>query len=289
MELKMKTKLSRSPSYLVRNPYTYCFRMNVPQDLQPYIGRKELRYSLKTGYLLTAKYKARIMAGQVQRLFKFLRKGNLPLMKLSANQIQEWIDKYLKDLIKSYERPLPPFGTSEEDMPPFTDQETMNGYIRNLDIIKEEYILDRAMGVYSRIEESADSLLKDNGVEKIDKNSPSYWKLCEGLMLAEIKGIEFHKNHLLGKSLDNVPLIQPHEMEFRPVQQGSATLSQAEAFIKDMYQDLFELELSSWIVVDDMWPENITYEMFLEWFDVEFHSMAFDSLKDDIEKEPYDY
>ncbi|MDH3572923.1 MAG: hypothetical protein OES64_04170 [Desulfobacteraceae bacterium] len=63
----------------------------------------------------------------------------------------------------------------------------------------------------------------------------------------------------------------------------------AEAFIKDIFQDLFELELSSWIVVDEMWPENITYKMFLEWFDVEFHSMVFDSLKDDIEKDPYDY
>jgi len=91
----MNPQTNRSPSYLVRNPYSYCFRMFVPKDLQPYIGRKELRYSLKTGYLSTAKYKARIMAGQVQRLFKFLRKGNSPLMKLSENQIQELIDKYL--------------------------------------------------------------------------------------------------------------------------------------------------------------------------------------------------
>ena len=78
------------------------------------------------------------MAGQVQRLFKFLRKSNSPLMKLSANQIQEWIDEYLIDLIKSYEKPLPPFGTSKEYMPPFTDQETLNYYFRDLDIIKEE-------------------------------------------------------------------------------------------------------------------------------------------------------
>jgi hypothetical protein len=63
----------------------------------------------------------------------------------------------------------------------------------------------------------------------------------------------------------------------------------AEAFIKDIFQDLFELELSSWIVVDEMWPENINYKMFLEWFDVEFHSMVFDSIQDDIEKEPYEY
>lgn len=63
----------------------------------------------------------------------------------------------------------------------------------------------------------------------------------------------------------------------------------AEAIIKDIFQDVFELELSSWVVVDEMWPENRTYEIFLEWFHVEFHSMAFDSLKDDIEKDPYDY
>ena len=64
---------------------------------------------------------------------------------------------------------------------------------------------------------------------------------------------------------------------------------QAEAFVKDIFQDLFELELSSWMTDDDTWPEKITYKMFLEWFDVEFHSMVFDSLKDDIEKDPYDY
>ena len=63
----------------------------------------------------------------------------------------------------------------------------------------------------------------------------------------------------------------------------------AEAFIKKKFQDLFELELSSWIVVDDMWPENKTYKMFQEWFDVEFHSMVFDLVQSDIEKEPYDY
>ena len=58
---------------------------------------------------------------------------------------------------------------------------------------------------------------------------------------------------------------------------------------KDIFQDLFELELLSWIVDDEMWPENITYKTFLEWFGVEFHSLIFDYLKDDIEKDPYDY
>ena len=31
----------KSPSYLVRNPYSYCFRMVVPKDLQKFIGKRE--------------------------------------------------------------------------------------------------------------------------------------------------------------------------------------------------------------------------------------------------------
>ncbi len=41
--------LSKSPHYLIRNPHSYCFRVNVPKDLQQLVGKKELRYSLKTG------------------------------------------------------------------------------------------------------------------------------------------------------------------------------------------------------------------------------------------------
>jgi hypothetical protein len=32
----------KSPSYLVRNPYSYCFRMVVPKDLQKFVGKREL-------------------------------------------------------------------------------------------------------------------------------------------------------------------------------------------------------------------------------------------------------
>jgi Domain of unknown function (DUF6538) len=64
----MKGKISKSPSYLVRGPYIFYFRVNVPRDLQALIGKKELRYSLKTGYLNEARQKAGYLAGQVQYL-----------------------------------------------------------------------------------------------------------------------------------------------------------------------------------------------------------------------------
>ena len=87
--------ITKSPIYLIRNPYSYCFRMVVPKDLQSLVGRKEMRYSLKTGYLGVAKYKARLLAGQVQRIFKNLRKGYFALGTVSDEKIKQLVGKYI--------------------------------------------------------------------------------------------------------------------------------------------------------------------------------------------------
>jgi Domain of unknown function (DUF6538) len=63
----------RNPSYLVRNPHGYCFRLIVPKDLQDVVGKRELRYSLKTGCLSEGKSRARLLAGLIQQLFVKIR------------------------------------------------------------------------------------------------------------------------------------------------------------------------------------------------------------------------
>jgi hypothetical protein len=87
-----------SPSYLVRNQYSYCFRLHVPADLQVYIGKKELRYSLQTGYLSEAKFKARLFAASIQLLFKRLRE--LKLMKFNDDQIKGFAKSYFEQQLK---------------------------------------------------------------------------------------------------------------------------------------------------------------------------------------------
>lgn len=57
-------------NYLVHSRFSYCFRMKVPADLQQYIDRKELRYSLKTGYLGIAKFRVLYIAGILKQLFR---------------------------------------------------------------------------------------------------------------------------------------------------------------------------------------------------------------------------
>jgi hypothetical protein len=55
--------------------------MVVPKDLQQFVGKKELRYSLKTGYRKEARAKAFLLAGKVYMVFRDLRKGRTKLSK----------------------------------------------------------------------------------------------------------------------------------------------------------------------------------------------------------------
>lgn len=49
------------------------------------------------------------------------------------------------------------------------------------------------------------------------------------------------------------------------------------------YDLIFEEELVGWHTVEADWPKNRTFEMFLDWFEVEFHSMVDDLCENPIE------
>ena len=51
---------------------------------------------------------------------------------------------------------------------------------------------------------------------------------------------------------------------------------------------VFEEELRSWCTDEDLWPVVRDAEVFLEWFDIEFHSLVFD-LDDETPLEHVDY
>jgi hypothetical protein len=41
-----------------------------------------------------------------------------------------------------------------------------------------------------------------------------------------------------------------------------------------MYEDIFDSELYGWHTDESAWPQNRSFELFLEWFDVAFHSVV---------------
>ena len=143
----MNGKIGKSPSYLVRNPYTYCFRMNVPEDLQRYVGKKELRYSLRTGYLGLAKQKARLLAGNIQHLFRYLRDKRYIMSKLTDHQIQTMVNEYIREKIKSVEdnrakyefTPAPELIKGEEFLEDSMSDVLMDLYSPDLDNLPPSY------------------------------------------------------------------------------------------------------------------------------------------------------
>jgi integrase len=182
--------LRKSPHYLIRNRYSYCFRMIVPRDLQQLVGKKELRYSLKTGYVGVARVKAQMIAAQVHQIFACLRSGR-KMVDLSDEKIQELVQQYLKEYIEGLE-------SRYHDDPPFLDRGDFYGYIDTLDYIKEDIIEYLGIGEYGTVEEIVADLLKKNEKEGVEKGSAAYIKLCRGVLRAQLKGIEIEKKHMSG-------------------------------------------------------------------------------------------
>ena len=56
-------------------------------------------------------------------------------------------------------------------------------------------------------------------------------------------------------------------------------------FIKQHYSKIFDFELQGWKGRGTVFPENRTYEMFLEWFHIEVNSEIFDLVSQEIERE----
>lgn len=52
--------------------------------------------------------------------------------------------------------------------------------------------------------------------------------------------------------------------------------SESLKFIKKIYKKLFEFELESWSSDRNTWPQKRGFSQFCEWFQMEFHSEAFD-------------
>jgi len=168
--------------------------MIVPKDLQKFVGRKELRYTLKTGYLGVAKQKARFVAAQVQLIFTFLRKGGTVLAKLSEDIIQKLVHQYIKNAIESWDKSL----YEELDPPPFNDAGEFRSYVAFLDNFREDLIDCLNLGDFSMLEKSIGMLLEKNGINHIDKDSMAYRKLCVDIHNAEIQLLPMQQQHMLG-------------------------------------------------------------------------------------------
>ena len=94
-EMKRST-VATKPRYTFQRNSLYYFRYTLPPDISKVVGKRGLRYSLKTGYIKQAERKARRLAGTVEEFISEIRQGPPIIMKLSEAQIQSLLDQYLR-------------------------------------------------------------------------------------------------------------------------------------------------------------------------------------------------
>ena len=63
------------------------------------------------------------------------------------------------------------------------------------------------------------------------------------------------------------------------------TDEEAEGYIDEIYEDIFDDLLFGWCTDGSWWPQDRTNEIFWQWFEVELHSIVMDSSTKPIEKE----
>jgi integrase len=191
--------IGHSPSYIIRNPYGYCFRMMVPLDLRATLGKKELRYALKTGYLGVAKSKARLLAGQMQLFFKYLRSnGN---MDIPLPQVQETINRLMRGGLIGLEAFKLVYGESEKDL--------LNKHQGMIEMMTQGLKLELANCNTTAISGIVDMIIAEQDDLDIKKDSFVYKVFGRELLKALIKYAEIEGRRAQGDFSDDIAKVFP--------------------------------------------------------------------------------
>ncbi len=183
------SKAITAPSYLVRQSFGYCVRLIVPHDLRDIVRKRELRYSLRTGFLSEAKIRARRMVTHVQLLFDDVRKGGR-MKELTEADIKKLLEGYMKSCLEEAEadrvsasRPI--------------NQGYLDEYLEVLSFQTSDHREALALQDYRNIARHVDDLLSEHGLT-MNKESMAYKKLCRELLKTKVKLLETEQRHAVG-------------------------------------------------------------------------------------------
>lgn len=136
-----------APTYIYRHNSSYIFRIAIPRDISPHLNKKEYRYSLKTGSLSVAKFRARVIVSMIQTLFKDIRRGGR-MAELTDKEINQIIRDYIKRWLDNDEK-----GRAER---PPADWDHLHKNEQSLDWLIPEFKQDLAMSDYHHVKDDVE-------------------------------------------------------------------------------------------------------------------------------------
>lgn len=91
-------------TYVFQRPSGYYFRFRLPADVKALVCKSELRYSLQTGSFPLAKSRARMIAGKVQSIIRWIRQRHrMKDQQLTPEQINDLIQGYIREFLQDDE------------------------------------------------------------------------------------------------------------------------------------------------------------------------------------------
>ena len=189
----------RSPSYIIRNQYSYCFRMIIPKDLQPFFRIKELRYSLNTGYLGIAKSKARLIAGLTQQTFREMREI-VKMGDLTDEKIQEMVNRFFRGFLDLFEDLRVEMGGDSQKM------DNVDHLVKIFHRVCRRSQDQLQECNYRGMKGFVDPMLKNEGIE-VKEGTPLFNKISREYLKAMIKFGQIDENQHKGNYSDDVQTI----------------------------------------------------------------------------------
>ena len=88
---------------------------------------------------------------------------------------------------------------------------------------------------------------------------------------------------------DPVSYIEPleHDMGMVYLLPEKDSTEQSINYLKRTFREIFENELWDWCTDENLWPENLTWKLFTEWFHFSIQSMVVDTVNRPVEKEEW--
>ena len=215
------------PSYLVRRPSGWHFRIRVPQDLQPLLARRELRCSLARHDALEAARLARHLYCGADRIFRRLRARARQQQPMNDTEIHHLLDQHLRELLADTEEDRAVSGP--------IDRWVQEHEQHDFEHIRESSQEALARNDLADATWEVDKLLSKQEI-KLEPDSPAYKKLCRGMLstraqLAEIEVARCQGDY--SKDLAAVAPVAPSRTQVETTDPDAPKVSE----LRDKYLD----------------------------------------------------
>ena len=172
-------------NHIIQQSCGYVFRMVVPDDLRPTIGKRELRYSLHERSLLHAKRKAHRISTQVKGVFARIRKGE------AMNQVQ--INRLIRHMIKAA------ISEMEQDKAAgkMLTRGQLDDYLNDLDLFEHDYREALSLRDYRLIYPVVDFMIEEGNLD-VQRGSQDYMRFAAEVLKAHIHILQVDRKQSTG-------------------------------------------------------------------------------------------